>query len=106
MKIRANMIWTCGIAVLVAAALVAGCAQNKASQAAGAPAAEPKASAAPAELGGAQLWAENCSQCHNARSPSDYSDAQWDLAVMHMRIQARLPGDEARKIRQFLQASN
>jgi hypothetical protein len=56
--------------------------------------------------GGAELWAETCSRCHNIRPPEYYSDAQWDLIVHHMRIRANLTGAEAREIVKFLQASN
>jgi len=55
---------------------------------------------------GAKLWAQNCSRCHNSRSPSDYSNAQWDVAMLHMRIRANLTADEHRKILDFLQAGN
>jgi hypothetical protein len=56
--------------------------------------------------GGAELWAENCTRCHNARPPEYYSDAQWDLIVHHMRLRANLTGAEARSIAEFLKASN
>jgi hypothetical protein len=55
---------------------------------------------------GAQLWADNCSRCHNARPPQSYSDAQWEAVVMHMRLRADLTGPEQRKITEFLQASH
>ncbi|CAN5565971.1 hypothetical protein BH10PLA1_BH10PLA1_02020 [soil metagenome] len=61
---------------------------------------------APPERGGAQLWAENCTRCHNAPSPERFSDAQWAVIVHHMRLRADLTGDEQRKITEFLQASN
>jgi hypothetical protein len=56
--------------------------------------------------GGAQLWAENCSRCHNAPPPDRYSDAQWEVVVDHMRLRANLTGQEARQIAEFLEASN
>lgn len=56
--------------------------------------------------GGAQLWAENCSRCHNIRSPSIYSDAEWDLAMHHMRIRANLTAEESNKILEFLKSAN
>jgi mono/diheme cytochrome c family protein len=56
--------------------------------------------------GGAQLWAENCARCHSFRSPGSYSDAQWDIAVHHMRIRANLTAEDSRKILAFLQAGN
>ena len=54
---------------------------------------------------GAQMWAENCNRCHNVRSPQSYSPAQWDVAMLHMRVRANLTGDEARKILEFLKSS-
>jgi hypothetical protein len=56
--------------------------------------------------GGAQLWAENCVRCHNNRSPSTYSDGEWDVAMHHMRIRANLTAEEHRKILQFLKSAN
>ncbi len=114
MKNTAAIIWGGGIG-LAALAVVVGCAGSGTSQtdasagAAASPEGKPAgvaSGAATTELSGNELWAQNCGQCHNSRSPKDYSDAQWDVAVMHMRIQARLTGEEERKIRQFLQASN
>jgi cytochrome c5 len=66
----------------------------------------PAVTAQPDEPAGAELWAENCSRCHNIRSPRSYSSAQWETIVHHMRLRANLTGDEARLITQFLQASN
>lgn len=51
---------------------------------------------------GAELWAQQCNRCHNARSPSSYNDAQWDVAVMHMRVRAKLTADDHRAILAFL----
>ena len=62
--------------------------------------------APPPKKGGAELWAENCTRCHNARPPEYYSDAQWDAVVHHMRLRANLTGQEARTIAEFLKASN
>jgi hypothetical protein len=65
------------------------------------------AAAAPAgreEKGGAQLWADNCQRCHNTRSPSSYNDAQWEVAMMHMRVRANLTPEEHKKILEFLKA--
>lgn len=55
---------------------------------------------------GAKAWAENCGACHNLRSPDEFGDVQAGVAVAHMRVRARLPGDVARDILAFLQASN
>ncbi|MCZ6765926.1 MAG: cytochrome c [bacterium] len=55
---------------------------------------------------GAQLWGENWGRCHNIRTPSSYSDAQWEIVVTHMRTRANLTSDEADKILEFLKAAN
>jgi hypothetical protein len=80
-----------------------GCGQSGAASAT-----KPEGNAAPASSSesGAQLWAENCSRCHNVRPPQSYSDAQWEAVVMHMRLRADLTGPEQRKITEFLQASH
>jgi hypothetical protein len=58
------------------------------------------------EKSGAELWAENCTRCHNLRPPDTLSDAEWDTAVMHMRVRANLTGEESRKIVEFLKSAN
>ena len=59
-----------------------------------------------AEKGGAELWAQTCSHCHNLRSPSSYGPAQWEVAVYDMRVRAHLTGEEQRKILDFLKAAS
>lgn len=54
----------------------------------------------------AQLWGENCQRCHNIPSPETFSDGEWDVAVMHMRIRANLTKNEAVKIADFLKTAN
>ncbi len=53
---------------------------------------------------GAELWADNCVRCHNIRSPSNYSPAQWEVIMMHMRLRANLTPEEHKKILEFLKA--
>jgi cytochrome c5 len=53
---------------------------------------------------GAEIWAQQCNRCHYARSPSSYNDAQWDVAVMHMRVRAKLTGDDYRAVLAFLKS--
>jgi len=55
---------------------------------------------------GGTMWSHRCGQCHNLRPPSEYSDAQWAVALHHMRIRVPLTGREQRDILSFLQASN
>ncbi len=58
-----------------------------------------------ASAGGAQLWAQNCGYCHYLRSPTSYSDAQWEVAMLHMRVRANLTAVEHQKILAFLQSA-
>jgi hypothetical protein len=93
-------------ALLAAALALGGCGQRAKD--------ESGASTRPVAAGifnpppkaGAQLWAENCTRCHNLRPPTQYSPQQWDLIVTHMRLRADLTGEETREITKFLQASN
>ncbi len=55
---------------------------------------------------GGRMWAQTCGRCHNLRSPSQYSDAQWQVAVHHMRVRVPLTGEQQREILAFLQATN
>jgi cytochrome c5 len=55
-------------------------------------------------LSGAQLWALNCSRCHTARSPGEFTAAQWETILRHMRVRANLPAAQAREIQKFMQA--
>ena len=73
-----------------------------------APATSPLAAvpAAKSEKGGAELWAETCSHCHNLRSPATYGPMQWEVAVYDMRVRAHLTGAEQRKILEFLKAAS
>lgn len=59
-----------------------------------------------AAKGGAQLWGENCTRCHNIPSPTSFNDAQWELAGSHMRMRANLTAEETEKIIKFLKMAN
>ncbi len=65
-----------------------------------------KPSALIAAKPGAQLWAENCTRCHNTPTPSIYSDAQWDVVGEHMRYKANLTDQEVTKVVAFLKSAN
>ena len=67
----------------------------------------PAASASqPPGAAGAQLWAQNCGHCHNIRSPSSYSDSQWEVVALHMRVRANLTANEHRQILAFLKSAH
>jgi mono/diheme cytochrome c family protein len=55
---------------------------------------------------GAELWAQNCVRCHNIRSPSSYSPAQWEVVMMHMRVRGNLTPEEHKKILEFLKSGS
>jgi cytochrome c5 len=93
--------------VALLALVITGCGQQEQNRAgATSTPSDSPSLAADSQKGGAQLWAENCSRCHNSRPPQSFSDAQWQAVVMHMRLRADLTGPETRKITEFLQASH
>ncbi|HTQ24984.1 MAG TPA: hypothetical protein VMI09_09825 [Candidatus Binataceae bacterium] len=55
---------------------------------------------------GAKLWPVYCAQCHNARPGSEFSPAQWNIIMMHMRTQANLPAQDARALTEYLKSSH
>ena len=56
-------------------------------------------------LRGAQLWPVYCNTCHNARPGSEFSPAEWQMILMHMRTQANLTAYDARAVLEYLQSS-
>jgi len=91
-------ILTLALALAAGILALAGCASQ--------PATPPGHAGQESGPSGARLWAQNCSRCHNSRSPSDYSGVHWDVAMLHMRVRANLTAEEHRKILEFLQSSN
>ncbi len=55
-------------------------------------------------LSGAELWAMNCSRCHMARNPGEFTAAQWRTIFRHMRIRANLPASQAKELQKYLEA--
>ena len=72
-----------------------------------APAPAPPSAPAPAEkavaLSGVQLWSVNCNRCHTYRGANEFTAAQWQSILIHMRVRANLPAAQAREILKFLQ---
>jgi hypothetical protein len=93
------------VSVIFAAGLILlGCNSSTSTydgKTAATPAAAPESS-----KGRAQLWSENCGRCHNIRTPTSYSDVEWQVAIHHMRVRGYLTGEEHRRILEYLQASN
>ncbi|HVX24898.1 MAG TPA: hypothetical protein VHB70_01050 [Parafilimonas sp.] len=59
-----------------------------------------------ADKSGAQLWAENCTRCHNAPPPGEFSNENWDIVGTHMQVRANITGNDAKKIIDFLKSTN
>ena len=57
---------------------------------------------APKKLTGAELYAMNCNRCHPERYATEFTTAQWQTIMLHMRVRANLPAAQAREILKFL----
>lgn len=65
-------------------------------------------SAAPKKqpLTGAELYSMHCNRCHPERYPTERTAAQWNTILLHMRVRANLPGQQARQILKYLQENS
>ena len=94
---KAKALFTLALGLLsIGSWLLTGCASTSATKMAG----------GEAEPSGTRLWSQNCARCHNSRPSSDYSNAQWEVAMLHMRIRANLTAQEHKSILEFLQSGN
>ena len=66
-------------------------------------AADKKAKPAPKPFSGAELYSMHCNRCHPERYPTERTAAQWKTILMHMRVRANLPAEQARTILKYLQ---
>ena len=55
------------------------------------------------KLDGAELYAINCGRCHPERYPTEFNSAQWKTLMLHMRVRANLPAQQAKLILKYLQ---
>jgi len=55
------------------------------------------------KLTGAELYALNCNRCHPERYAPERTAEQWKTILLHMRVRANLPAEQAKTILQFLQ---
>jgi len=69
----------------------------------GADASNKKPKAAPKKLSGAELYSMHCNRCHPERYPTERTAAQWKTILLHMRVRANLPAEQARTILKYLQ---
>jgi hypothetical protein len=54
------------------------------------------------KLTGAELYAVHCNRCHPERYPTEFTSAQWQTIMLHMRVRANLPADQAKEILKYM----
>ncbi len=59
--------------------------------------------AKPKKLTGSDLYAIHCNRCHPERYPTERTEAQWKTIMLHMRVRANLPADQAKAVLKYLQ---
>jgi hypothetical protein len=60
----------------------------------------------PIKLSGAELYSMHCNRCHPERYPTERTSAQWKTIMLHMRVRANLPAEQARAILKYLQENS
>lgn len=55
------------------------------------------------KVSGVELYAIHCNRCHAERYPVEFNEAQWKTLMLHMRVRANLPADQAREILKYLE---
>ena len=68
--------------------------------------AKAKPQTAPKKLSGAELYSMHCNRCHPERYPTERTAAQWKTIMLHMRVRANIPGEQAREILKYLQENS
>ena len=66
------------------------------------PAAKPEKKPAK-KMSGVELYAIHCNRCHPERYPVELDETQWKTIVIHMRVRANLPAEQARAIMKYMQ---
>jgi hypothetical protein len=97
-----------GLAVLVAAVVAASSlfvigADDKPAKETPPPKKTEKKADKSKKLSGAELYAIHCNRCHAERYATEWTAAQWKTIMMHMRVRANLPADQAKAILKYLQ---
>jgi hypothetical protein len=55
------------------------------------------------KFSGADLYAMHCNRCHPERYATERTATQWKTIMLHMRVRANLPADQAKTILKYLQ---
>lgn len=59
---------------------------------------------AAAQRSGAEIWAQNCGNCHVLQPANRYTAERWAIIMRHMQINARLTDTETEAVLEFLKA--
>jgi hypothetical protein len=70
------------------------------------PGAAPEKPVGKSSLSGADLYAIHCNRCHPERYGPEFTAAQWQTIMIHMRVRANLPADQAREVLKYLQENS
>src|SRR6266849_3611003 len=65
------------------------------------PAKEPKKKEEKKKLTGAELYAMHCNRCHPERYATERSATQWKTLMLHMRVRANLPANQAKTVMKY-----
>ncbi len=57
-------------------------------------------------LSGSELYAVYCNRCHSERYATEFTAGQWQTIMIHMRVRANIPADQAREILKYLQENS
>jgi hypothetical protein len=55
------------------------------------------------KLTGAEIYALNCNRCHPERYATEFTPSQWKTIMLHMRVRANLPAEQAKAVLKYLQ---
>ena len=52
---------------------------------------------------GSELYAMHCNRCHPERYATERTSGQWKTLMIHMRVRANIPAEQAKSILKYLQ---
>jgi mono/diheme cytochrome c family protein len=55
------------------------------------------------QYSGSELYAMHCNRCHPERYATERTSGQWKTLMIHMRVRANLPAEQAKSILKYLQ---
>src|SRR5215467_1085288 len=63
--------------------------------------AAPEKPVAKSGVSGAELYAIYCNRCHPERYATEFTAGQWQTIMIHMRVRANIPAEQAREILKY-----